>query len=1552
MGVPKFFRYVSERYPCLNELVRENQIPEFDNLYLDMNGIIHNCSHPDDGNVHYRMTEEQMFKAIFHYIDVLFRIIQPQKLMFMAIDGVAPRAKMNQQRGRRFRTAKEAEMLEAKAREKGEILPETARFDSNCITPGTPFMVRLQEALKFYVKQRISQQGAWQKCKVILSGHETPGEGEHKIMEYIRFLKSKPDWDPNTRHCLYGLDADLIMLGLCTHEQHFSLLREEVRFGRQAKPTTSVDTTRFFLLHLGLLREYIEMEFQVLKTTLSFPFDIESIVDDWVMMGFLVGNDFIPHLPNLHINTNALPDIYETYKRVLPTLDGYINDSGRINLARLEVLLRKLGEKDKEYFEAHYDDLRYLESKGIRTAFDSDSEESDPAASFDGMSDDLARLAKATEEMFTSTSDSEEENEEVRFEKDFVKYKRNYYMTKLNYPKVDESVLREQTECYIEALQWTLYYYYRGIVSWGWFYPHHYAPFVSDLKDFSRFNIKFDMGKPFLPFEQLLAVLPSASRAHLPSAYQGLMTDPQSDIIEYYPTEFETDLNGKRQEWEAVVLIPFIKEDRLLKAMKACYKDLTEEEISRNRHGPMLLYEYVPENQGQCVGPDLETLYACYANETPIDRADIHVPPDRMVLKMSEKTLKGVLFPGFPTTKHLKYTTKLESARVKVFEAHSMNQTMMIQLSPESNDLDLPLEDVARVLVGKEIFIGWPHLMEAKVVAVGNEMHRYEEGLKPLETDSRSFRMSIQGLHDHHKQRLGIEIGTTSKLVYVLPIESREYIFGHSGVITLSKKWSRVEQAYPLQAVVKDLTVHNSSFMQFKTVEEIFPVGGTIFLLSTPQYGCVGEVLDTNTVAKNERIRVSLKVFPEPEFPELIQKHRRSSEKYVSCLKAATEIGITPSILGMITGSVLVIGGPRRPVNTEDNVRKVNVGLLMQSRKANVEIPGYTKKIQGYWYYSKDVVKIVSDYLTKFPRLFNVLAEKRIGDIFEQDLQPDQVDGSILQEMMAFVKEQPHYNMDRQQIGAQVVEKEIIEEVIEIVEENKKNLLYKQLKLQIKPHLVYRPGLMKMIKGPDPDAIFKLFDRVIVATSAYPVPMAMKGTIVSIIPSVDPNPIRFETRKTADTNLIDVLFDDEFEAGQSLYGLADKRVYRLPDYALINITYGRLKNSNNGDQRQNQQQQSKQPSKSSREFYPRNPMKSSESPGNREFSRKEKFLENQSPHPVKVKMNGVMGKKDSVEKDFNDVWSKLKEQKLPPPLNLVPNPPIPNKPAVEASGLSDGSDLLRKLLKMDMKSDEEKIPTPPAKLPPPPMNWRQEAAVHKKCNNSAKSEARSDFPKWVITPDEKKPTYSEGKEGKKQIPPCPPSVPAAPKGNFQPNLQSAFAMHQARHPVIYPPPPFTGSFPCWPVRSSFPQQPLNFWPHARPQGFPGNFVPRPPQQISPATTQSGNSNFIPLQAARKIVKQKNLQQQPKETFEERNAQQRQRVVKNQQENRQKFTAFMSKISSDAPASTQDTVIPPEVVVKKEKPEVPKVENPQVEKKKVQPPAPRRARIAAKFDMSS
>jgi len=96
-------------------------------------------------------------------------------------------------------------------------------------------MARLSEQLRYFVNKKISEDSNWRHVEVVLSGHEVPGEGEHKIMEYIRLSRAQPDYNPNVRHCLYGLDADLIMLGLVSHDPHFCLLREEVKFGPGSK---------------------------------------------------------------------------------------------------------------------------------------------------------------------------------------------------------------------------------------------------------------------------------------------------------------------------------------------------------------------------------------------------------------------------------------------------------------------------------------------------------------------------------------------------------------------------------------------------------------------------------------------------------------------------------------------------------------------------------------------------------------------------------------------------------------------------------------------------------------------------------------------------------------------------------------------------------------------------------------------------------------------------------------------------------------------------------------------------------------------------------------------------------------------------------------------------------------------------------------------------------------------------------------------------------------------------------------------------------------------
>lgn len=562
MGVPKFFRWLSERYPSISMLIAESRIPEFDSLYLDMNGIIHNCTHSDSDSPTFRMTEDQMFIAIFNYIEHLFGKIKPKKLFYMAVDGVAPRAKMNQQRARRFRTALDAENAKEKAIQQGLEMPKEDAFDSNCITPGTEFMQKLTKQLKYFINKKISEDTDWQGVEIVLSGHEVPGEGEHKIMEYIRCSKAQPDYESNVRHCLYGLDADLIMLGLLSHDPHFCLLREEVTFGRQvSKKPKELEHQNFYLLHLSVVREYLELEFQELEQdgVLDFPFDMERVIDDFILMAFFVGNDFLPNLPNLHINEGALALMFKLYKEVLPKMGGYINEQGVINVQRLGMLVTALSAVEYRFFEAENSDAQWIKSKKdpsidystsqqkkeltltpaqkeilktvkkyVLNRSDKTCEPLDlpptlPArdrAFVEQLADELRlpwssidnengdRFMRLTLPPTQCDSDDEEDEEasvavqriirkyekakvqemtpeeaqksaQEKYDAKFLEWKDNYYRTKFGWGLDNKEEMKKLAQNYVQGLQWVLFYYYRGIASWPWFFQYHYAPMIS-----------------------------------------------------------------------------------------------------------------------------------------------------------------------------------------------------------------------------------------------------------------------------------------------------------------------------------------------------------------------------------------------------------------------------------------------------------------------------------------------------------------------------------------------------------------------------------------------------------------------------------------------------------------------------------------------------------------------------------------------------------------------------------------------------------------------------------------------------------------------------------------------------------------------------------------------------------------------------------------------------------------------------------------------------------------------------------------------------------------
>ena len=168
-------------------------------------------------------------------------------------------------------------------------------------------------------------------------------------------------------------------------------------------------------------------------------------------------------------------------------------------------------------------------------------------------------------------------------------YQGRYYEQKFQVPPEDVEFRHKVARSYVEGLAWVLLYYFQGCPSWTWYYPFHYAPFAADFTDLEKQKVEFVKGKPFRPYEQLMGVMPAASNHTIPSQFHPLMTDEESPIIEFYPPDFEVDLNGKKFAWQGVALLPFIDEKRLLDAMGTKYPLLTEEEHKRNEFGEEVL---------------------------------------------------------------------------------------------------------------------------------------------------------------------------------------------------------------------------------------------------------------------------------------------------------------------------------------------------------------------------------------------------------------------------------------------------------------------------------------------------------------------------------------------------------------------------------------------------------------------------------------------------------------------------------------------------------------------------------------------------------------------------------------------------------------------------------------------------------------------------------------------------------------------------------------------------------------------------------------------------
>jgi 5'-3' exoribonuclease 1 len=555
MGIKHFFGWFKKNFGKNIKNLKKNQNFEtagvsVDNLMIDCNGLFHSStqkiyeygSHKPNARLMGVKSKRKrlgsfkqqikVFEDVCNNIEDLLALVKPTKRLILCVDGPAPLSKQNQQRQRRFKSASEKDEEEFK------------RFDSNCITPGTTFMDYLSKYIDWYVRKNISNNPDWEHLEVVFSSEQTPGEGEHKIINYIRF-----HGEPNDSYCIHGLDADLIMLALGTHLPNFWILREDLYNPRNEFFVIDIGTTRN---ELAMMMDWTD-QFEGNNEDDTPPFISEYGVNDFIFICFMVGNDFLPHIPSLEIIEGGIDQMIDVYKNVgerYGHLTHKVDDKVIFRKISLEVFLGTISQYDKGI----------LEEKLLHK---------------DQFFPDLMLEKNAT-------------INKGKYIVDIDGLRKDYYKESFT----EGYDIKDLCHQYFEGMQWVLSYYTRGVPDWKWCFKHHYAPFAHELAEHIT-DFQFPEKRetiPTTPFQQLLSVLPPKSSGLIPVPLSQLLTDSRSGIKKFCPDKFDVDLSGKRREWEGIVLLPMVDFSIIEEEYNKHIDKVDKKDLIRNCIGDTYVY--------------------------------------------------------------------------------------------------------------------------------------------------------------------------------------------------------------------------------------------------------------------------------------------------------------------------------------------------------------------------------------------------------------------------------------------------------------------------------------------------------------------------------------------------------------------------------------------------------------------------------------------------------------------------------------------------------------------------------------------------------------------------------------------------------------------------------------------------------------------------------------------------------------------------------------------------------------------------------------------------
>jgi 5'-3' exonuclease len=581
MGIPSYFVRVVKEIKHLLKPISSLGKPVH-NLYMDCNGIIydavrvHNIS---DFKSTGACTKQDAYESAIlqHVCDKISEYVaqvKPVNRVFLTFDGVAPVAKMNQQRERRYRTWFTSEMEKqfelttvapattattaTTAAKPVSIVESEESWSTACITPGTAFMNKLHARMSEYVankKRESSCSASISYPLYMLSSSKEPGEGEHKIFEFIR---ANPDTHRDQVTLVYGLDADLIMLAL--NHLHISndiyLYRETPEFiqsvDSQLKPNEQYYVDIPYMS--DCIARYMTASAKTnlpavnINTSPICPIVKKHLVYDYIFMFFFMGNDFMPHFPSMNIRTTGPDTVMNAYNATFQNTITADTDSGsknrsfihhstgadplRIHWTNVREFVQCLAEMEHSRLVAEHtlrDKRGRMFSSGypcerVTAVVAGDNNHNNKhlhtTGAYDSVSELLlAKCKNATDMLHIPTK---ERGIEHYIAPQKQGWGQRYYAALFGEQITDR---RCQAYCtnYLEGLEWTFQYYTRGCIDWRWRYKYAYAPLLEDLVRFipvattatSAPLISHKPKDPIQDTEQLAYVLPPAFQAAL-----------------------------------------------------------------------------------------------------------------------------------------------------------------------------------------------------------------------------------------------------------------------------------------------------------------------------------------------------------------------------------------------------------------------------------------------------------------------------------------------------------------------------------------------------------------------------------------------------------------------------------------------------------------------------------------------------------------------------------------------------------------------------------------------------------------------------------------------------------------------------------------------------------------------------------------------------------------------------------------------------------------------------------------------------------------------------